>query len=96
MRKLEMLKTDIFSHACGHEKLQCFFHFLKSLSFRWKLPPQLTTGHLKCEYLPIWMRNMLKCQIPRTVIFSQVSGHGKLQFFRLSEKPFKMTETTTS
>ena len=35
-------------------------------------------------------------EMPKTDIFSQVRGHEKLQFFRLSEKPFKMMETTTS
>ena len=57
---------------------------------------ELTTGHLKCEYLPIWMRKMQKCEMPKTDIFSQVRGHEKLQFFQLSEKPFKMMETATS
>ena len=56
----------------------------------------MTTGHLKCEYLLIWLRNMQNCEMPKIDIFSQVRGHEKLQFFRLSEKAFKMMKITTS
>ena len=55
----------------------------------------MTTGHLKCEYLLIWLRNMQNCKMPKIDIFSQVRGHEKLQFFRLSEKAFKMMKITT-
>ena len=56
----------------------------------------MTTGHLKCEYLLIWLRNMQNCEMHKIDIFSQVRGHEKLQFFRLSEKAFKMMKITTS
>ena len=56
----------------------------------------MTTGHLKCEYLLIWLRNMQNCEMPKIDIFSQVHGHEKLQFFRLSEKAFKVMKITTS
>ena len=56
----------------------------------------MTTGHLKCEYLLIWLRNMQNCEMPKIDIFSQVRGHENLQFFRLSEKAFKMMKITTS
>ena len=56
----------------------------------------MTTGHLKCEYLLIWMRNMQNCEMPKIDISSQVCGHENLQFFRLSGKAFKMMKITTS
>ena len=56
----------------------------------------MNTRHLKCEYLLIWLRNMQNCEMPKIEIFSQVRGHEKLQFFRLSEKAFKMMKITTS
>ena len=56
----------------------------------------MNTRHLKCEYLLIWLRNMQNCEMPKIDIFSQVRGHEKLQFFRLSEKAFKMMKITTS
>ena len=56
----------------------------------------MTTGHLKCEYLLIWMRNMQNCEMPKIDISSQVRGHENLQFFRLSGKAFKMMKITTS
>ena len=57
---------------------------------------QLTTGLLKCAYLLIWVRNMQKCEMPKNDNLLQVSGHENLQIFRLSGKPLKMMETTTS
>ena len=39
---------------------------------------------------------MQKSEMPKPDIFSQLRGHENLQFFRLSEKPFKMMEPTTS
>ena len=32
----------------------------------------MTTGHLKCEYLLIWMRNMQNCEMHKIDISSQV------------------------
>ena len=55
----------------------------------------MTTGHLKCEYLLIWVRNMQNCEMPKIDIFLQVRGHENLQIFRLSGKSFKMMKITT-
>ena len=55
----------------------------------------MTTGHLKCKYLLIWLRNMQNCKMPKIDISSQVLVHEKLQFFRLSEKDFKMMKITS-
>ena len=57
---------------------------------------KLWNAHLKCEYLLIWMRNMQNCEMPKIDISSQVRGHEKLQFFRLSGKAFKMMKIPTS
>ena len=57
---------------------------------------QLTPGHLKGKYLPIWMRNMQVCEMPKMTFFTQGRGGENLQFFQLSRKPFKMMKTTTS
>ena len=57
---------------------------------------QLTPGHLKGKYLPIWMRNMQVCEMPKMTFFTQGRGGENLQFFQLSKKPFKMMKTTTS
>ena len=46
----------------------------------------MTTGHLKCEYLLIRVRNMQNCEMPKIDIFLQVRGHENLQIFRLSGK----------
>ena len=76
-------------------KSSIFSTFWKA-SLKWWKSPQLTTGHLKCKYLTIWMRNMQKCEMPKNDNFSQVRGHENLQFFRLSGKPLKMMEITPS
>ena len=55
----------------------------------------MNTGHLKCEYLLVWVRNMQNCEMPKTDIFLQVRGHENLQIFRLSGKSFKMMKITT-
>ena len=56
----------------------------------------MTTGHLKCEYLPIWVRNMQKCETSKMTLFRQVRGHENLQFFRLSGNSLKMMKNTTT
>ena len=53
----------------------------------------MTTEHLKCEYLLIWMRNMQNCEMPKNDIFSQVRGHEKLLCFWLSENLLKWWES---
>ena len=50
---------------------------------------KLTTGHLKCKYLLIWMRTMRKRKKPKNDNFSQVPGLENLHLFRLSGKPLK-------
>ena len=56
----------------------------------------MSTGHLKYEYLPIWVRNMKKCEISKNDTFSTGLCHENLQFFRLSGKPFKLMKNTTT
>ena len=90
-----MPKNDNFSQVRGHENLQIFrlsgksFKMMK-ITTRWPLD---TWNVNICSF---GVRNMQNYEMPKIDIFSQVRGHEKLQFFRLSEKAFKMMKITTS
>ena len=94
MQNFEMPKIDIFSQVHGHEKLQ-FFRLSEKAFKMMKITTSWPQGHLKCEYLLIWVRNMQNCEMPKNDNFSQVRGHENLQIFRLSGKSFKMMKITT-
>ena len=87
-------KMTILSQVRGHEKLQ--FFRLSGKSLKLMKTTTSTPGHLKGKYLPIWMRNMQVCEMPKMTFFTQGRGGENLQFFQLSRKPFKMMKTTTS
>ena len=95
MQVCEMPKNDTFSQVRGHENLQFFRLFKKPFklmktTISW---PQDTWNVNICSFG--WeICKFVKC--PKMTFFSQVRGHEKLQFFRLSRKSFKMIKTTTS
>ena len=93
--KCEMPQNDIFLAGPRSWKTSIFSIFWKVFRTD-ENHHQLTTGHLKYKYLPIWMRNMQICEMPKMTFFTPGRGGGKLQFFQLSKKPFKMMKTTTS
>ena len=95
MQKCQTSKNDTFSTGPRSWKSSIF-------STLWKLFENdekhhyMTTGQLKCESLPIWVRNMQKCEASKMTLFRQVRGHENLQFFWLSVKPFKLMKNTTT
>ena len=90
-----MPKNDIFLAGPRSWKISIFWTFQKVFQID-ENHHQLTTGHLKCKDLFIWMKNMQVCEMPKNDNLSQVRGHENLQFFRLFKKPFKMMKTTIS
>ena len=52
----------------------------------------MTWGHLKCNNSLIWLQNLHTCEKSKNHIFLQVRGHRKLQFYEISQKPFKWLE----
>ena len=92
MQKCEISKNHTFSTEPRSWKT--FFFRLSGKPP--KMRKTITKGHLKCKYLPIWMRNMQKFEFSKNAIFRQIRSHENLQFFRLSGKPSKMMKTTTS
>ena len=90
-----MPKNDNFLQVRGHENLQIFrlsgksFKMMK-ITTRWPLD----TWNVNICSFGWEICKTVKC--PKLTFFSQVRGHEKLQFFRLSEKAFKMMKITTS
>ena len=72
-----------------------FFDFLESF-LNDENHHQLTTGHLKCKYLLICMRNIENCEMPKNGTFSQDCSHENLYFLQLSGKPLKMMKISSS
>ena len=66
-----MPKNDIFLAGPRSWKTSIFSTFQKVFQNDENYH-QLTTGHLKCKYLFIWVRNMQVCEMPKMTFFSQV------------------------
>ena len=82
-----MPENDYFLAVRGSWKTSIFSTF-------WKVfktddnHHQLTRGYLKGKYLPIWMRNMQVCEMPKMTFFTQGRGNENLQFFFTFQKAF--------
>ena len=91
MQVCEMPKNDIFLAGPRSWKTSIFSTFQKVFQNDENYH-QLTTGHLKCKYLFIWVRNMQVCEMPKMTFFSQGRGHENYQFFSTLQKVFQNDE----
>ena len=95
MQKCEISKNYTFSKGPRSWKSSIFFDFLESL-LNWWENHHMTTGHLKFEFYQFGWEICKNVKLAKMTLFRQVRGHENLQFFRLSEKPFKLMKNTTT